>query len=207
MPIPSLLSCPRMLLLPLVFNQVRKLRANLAELNTASVCLSVNRWMTALTRGILLLLINFYKHFTKPLFFTFRSTVSMGIRVIQYAPSQQQGRQPCTIVRRDFVLSPGDLEMELNLDKQVTNIQYFKKCNTTANIKYLKPSSTTTVTPLQFTLQSKIAATRLWRKCELKSCSALTFAFSNMELTRHPFTPSILRKLSLFFNHIFYLLI
>ena len=49
----------------------------------------------------------------------------MGIRVIQYAPSQQQGRQPCTIVRRDFVLSPGDLEMELNLDKQVTIIQYF----------------------------------------------------------------------------------
>ena len=48
----------------------------------------------------------------------------MGIRVIQYAPSQQQGRQPCTIVRRDFVLSPGDLEMELNLDKQVTNTSF-----------------------------------------------------------------------------------
>jgi len=48
-----------------------------------------------------------------------RSTVSMGIRVIQFAPSQQQGRQPCTIVRRDFVLSPGDLEMELNLEKQL----------------------------------------------------------------------------------------
>jgi arrestin-1 len=48
-----------------------------------------------------------------------RSTVSMSIRVIQYAPSQQQGRQPCTIVRRDFVLSPGDLEMELTLDKQL----------------------------------------------------------------------------------------
>nr|CAH0100761.1 unnamed protein product [Daphnia galeata] len=49
-----------------------------------------------------------------------RSTVSMGIRVIQFAPSQgQQGRQPCTVVRRDFVLSPGDLEMEINLDKQL----------------------------------------------------------------------------------------
>ena len=44
----------------------------------------------------------------------------MNIRVIQYAPSQTTGRQPCTIVRRDFVLSPGDLEMELTLDKQVT---------------------------------------------------------------------------------------
>ncbi len=46
----------------------------------------------------------------------------MGIRVIQFAPSQQTGRQPCTIVRRDFVLSPGDLEMELNLDKQVDHL-------------------------------------------------------------------------------------
>lgn len=51
----------------------------------------------------------------------------MGIRVIQYAPSQQQGRQPCTVVRRDFVLSPGDLEMELNLDKQVLFIQLITK--------------------------------------------------------------------------------
>lgn len=51
---------------------------------------------------------------------TDRSTVSMSIRVIQYAPSHQaHGRQPCTVVRRDFVLSPGDLEMELTLDKQV----------------------------------------------------------------------------------------
>lgn len=139
MPIPSHLSCPRMLLLPLLFNQVRKLQANLAELSIVSVCLSVNRWMTALTRGILLLFFKFifmillnhflfvfflsvclFVFFCFLFFFTFRSTVSMGIRVIQYAPSQQQGRQPCTIVRRDFVLSPGDLEMELNLDKQVT---------------------------------------------------------------------------------------
>jgi hypothetical protein len=50
----------------------------------------------------------------------------MGIRVIQFAPSQgQQGRQPCTVVRRDFVLSPGDLEMEINLDKQVIEINWY----------------------------------------------------------------------------------
>ena len=54
-----------------------------------------------------------------------RSTVNMSIRVIQYAPSHQaHGRQPCTVVRRDFVLSPGDLEMELTLDKQVTIFQH-----------------------------------------------------------------------------------
>jgi len=49
-----------------------------------------------------------------------RSTVSMSIRIIQFAPTHQaHGRQPCTVVRRDFVLSPGDLEMELTLDKQL----------------------------------------------------------------------------------------
>lgn len=48
-----------------------------------------------------------------------RSTVSMTIRKVQYAPSKQ-GRQPCTVVRKDFMLSPGELELEVTLDKQVT---------------------------------------------------------------------------------------
>lgn len=42
----------------------------------------------------------------------------MAIRKIQYAPSKQ-GRQPCTVVRKDFMLSPGELELEVTLDKQV----------------------------------------------------------------------------------------
>ncbi|XP_069698638.1 arrestin homolog [Periplaneta americana] len=47
-----------------------------------------------------------------------RSTVTLGIRKIQYAPSKQ-GRQPCTVVRKDFMLSPGELELEVTLDKQL----------------------------------------------------------------------------------------
>lgn len=47
-----------------------------------------------------------------------RSTVALGIRKVQYAPSKQ-GRQPCTIVRKDFMLSPGELELEVVLDKQL----------------------------------------------------------------------------------------
>ncbi|XP_044266595.1 arrestin homolog [Tribolium madens] len=47
-----------------------------------------------------------------------RSTVSMAIRKVQYAPSKQ-GRQPCTVVRKDFMLSPGELELEVTLDKQL----------------------------------------------------------------------------------------
>lgn len=47
-----------------------------------------------------------------------RSTVSLGIRKVQYAPSKQ-GSQPCTVVRKDFMLSPGELEMEVTLDKQL----------------------------------------------------------------------------------------
>lgn len=47
-----------------------------------------------------------------------RSTVTLGIRKVQFAPSKQ-GNQPCTVVRKDFMLSPGELEMEVTLDKQV----------------------------------------------------------------------------------------
>ncbi|XP_012256297.2 phosrestin-2 [Athalia rosae] len=47
-----------------------------------------------------------------------RSTVSLGIRKIQFAPTKQ-GRQPCTVVRKDFLLSPGELELEVTLDKQL----------------------------------------------------------------------------------------
>lgn len=42
----------------------------------------------------------------------------MGIRKVQYAPAKQ-GTQPCTIVRKDFLLSPGELELEVTLDKQL----------------------------------------------------------------------------------------
>ena len=42
----------------------------------------------------------------------------MGIRKIQFAPTRQ-GRQPCTVVRKDFLMSPGELELEVTLDKQV----------------------------------------------------------------------------------------
>jgi len=47
-----------------------------------------------------------------------RSTVNLGIRKIQYAPPKK-GRQPCTLVRKDFMLSPGELELEATLDKQL----------------------------------------------------------------------------------------
>lgn len=47
-----------------------------------------------------------------------RSTVLMGVRKIQYAPTKQ-GHQPCTLVRKDFLLSPGELELEVTLDKQL----------------------------------------------------------------------------------------
>lgn len=49
-----------------------------------------------------------------------RSTVTLGIRKIQYAPTKQ-GAQPYTVVRKDFMLSPGELELEVTLDKQLYN--------------------------------------------------------------------------------------
>lgn len=58
-----------------------------------------------------------------------RSTVALGIRKIQFAPSKQ-GAQPCTIVRKDFMLSPGELELEVTLDKQL----YFHGEKIAANV-------------------------------------------------------------------------
>eukprot|EP00095_Tigriopus_kingsejongensis_P012672 maker-scaffold22_size673200-snap-gene-2.19 protein:Tk12672 transcript:maker-scaffold22_size673200-snap-gene-2.19-mRNA-1 annotation:"arrestin1 precursor" len=47
-----------------------------------------------------------------------RSAVSLAIRKIQYAPTKP-GRQPCTVVRKDFMFSPGELELEATLDRQL----------------------------------------------------------------------------------------
>lgn len=47
-----------------------------------------------------------------------RSTLTLGVRKVQFAPTKQ-GSQPCTIVRKDFLLSPGELELEVTLDKQL----------------------------------------------------------------------------------------
>ena len=46
------------------------------------------------------------------------SRVNLAIRKIQYAPTKP-GRQPCTVVRKDFALSPGELELEATLSKQL----------------------------------------------------------------------------------------
>lgn len=48
----------------------------------------------------------------------------MAIRKVQYAPTKP-GKQPCTVVRKDFMLSPGELELEVTLDKQVFCIIIF----------------------------------------------------------------------------------
>lgn len=58
-----------------------------------------------------------------------RSTVTLGIRKVQFAPSKS-GSQPCTIVRKDFMLSPGELELEVTLDKQL----YFHEERISVNI-------------------------------------------------------------------------
>lgn len=46
--------------------------------------------------------------------------MAMRIRKVQYAPVMRPlNRHPCTIVRKDFMFSPGQLELEAALDKQV----------------------------------------------------------------------------------------
>lgn len=50
----------------------------------------------------------------------------LGIRKIQFAPPKG-GEQPYAIVHKDFLLSPGQLELEVSLDKQVSIIKFSRK--------------------------------------------------------------------------------
>jgi len=47
-----------------------------------------------------------------------RTGVNMAIRKIQFAPTRQ-GRQPSTTVRKDFMFSQGEMELESTLDRQL----------------------------------------------------------------------------------------
>lgn len=52
--------------------------------------------------------------------FFYRSSVAMRIRKVQFAPVMRPlSKYPCTVVRKDFMFSPGQLELEAVLDKQV----------------------------------------------------------------------------------------
>jgi len=46
------------------------------------------------------------------------TSVNMAVRKIQFAPTRQ-GRQPSTTVRKDFMFSQGELELEATLDRQL----------------------------------------------------------------------------------------
>lgn len=47
------------------------------------------------------------------------SIIRFGVKKIQYAPADSC--QPCKIVRKNFLLSPGELELQVILDKQIYN--------------------------------------------------------------------------------------
>jgi len=70
------------------------------------------------------------------------SQVNMAIRKIQFAPTKP-GRQPCTVVRKDFALSPGELELEATLNKQLyhhgenINVAMCIKNNSSKTVKKL----------------------------------------------------------------------
>lgn len=58
----------------------------------------------------------------------------MRIRKIQFAPVMRPlSRHPCTIVRKDFMFSPGQLELEAVLDKQVSHVRLTIKIITLSN--------------------------------------------------------------------------
>lgn len=80
----------------------------------------------------------------------FRSTIQLNIRRIQFAPSKT-GRQPCTIVRKDFMLSPGELELEVTLDKQL----YYHSEKIAVNIS-IRNHSNKTVKKIKAAVQQSV---------------------------------------------------
>ncbi|XP_045601202.1 arrestin homolog [Procambarus clarkii] len=79
-----------------------------------------------------------------------RSTIQLNIRRIQFAPSKS-GRQPCTIVRKDFLMSPGELELEVTLDKQL----YYHNDKIAVNI-IVKNHSNKTVKKIKAAVQQSV---------------------------------------------------
>ncbi|XP_050732471.1 arrestin homolog [Eriocheir sinensis] len=110
-----------------------------------------------------------------------RSTVQLNIRRIQFAPSRQ-GRQPCTIVRKDFMLSPGELELEVNLDKQLyyhnekIAINILVKNHSNKTVKKLKAAVQQSVDICLFTggqYRSTVASVETQEGCPVSPGSAL----------------------------------
>ncbi|XP_037777349.1 arrestin homolog [Penaeus monodon] len=110
-----------------------------------------------------------------------RSTIQLNIRRIQFAPSKT-GRQPCTIVRKDFMLSPGELELEVTLDKQLyyhgekIAINVTIKNNSNKTVKKIKAAVQQSVDICLFSggqFKSTVASVETQEGCPVSPGSAL----------------------------------
>jgi len=59
-----------------------------------------------------------------------RNSVTLAVRKVQYAPATGSKRQPSTLVSKGFTLSPGKLNLEVTLDKEI----YYHGEQVTANL-------------------------------------------------------------------------
>ncbi|XP_042885555.1 arrestin homolog [Penaeus japonicus] len=68
-----------------------------------------------------------------------RNSVSFAVRKVQFAPSESSNRQPQTLVSKSFTLSPGKLNLEVTLDRDV----YFHGQNVDARLSINNASKKT----------------------------------------------------------------
>ncbi|KAG1660949.1 Arrestin [Nymphon striatum] len=110
-----------------------------------------------------------------------RHTITLGIRKIQYAPSTT-GKQPCTVIRKDFLLSPGQMEIEVRLDKQIYHhgemISVSMSINNFSNktVKKISASVTQSVDISMFTsgqYKTSVANIETQEGCPVSSGSAI----------------------------------
>lgn len=92
-----------------------------------------NQWKKRITKGLKCFLkrIIFLHLLASPLpvlfifiFFSFRNSVRLVIRKVQYAP-ETPGPQPMVETTRSFLMSDRSLHLEASLDKEVSNFAYF----------------------------------------------------------------------------------
>ena len=100
----------------------------------------------------------------------------MVFRKIQYAPTRP-GRQPSTTVRKDFMFSPGELELEGSLDRQLyhhgddVKVAFLVRNNSSKTVKKINVSVVQCIDIAMFTGGHHTARITQMETTEVGHCS------------------------------------
>jgi len=125
-----------------------------------------------------------------------KHSVNMAIRKIQFAPTTP-GRQPSTTVRKDFMFSPGELELEATLDRQLyhhgddVKVSFIVRNNSNKTVKKIQVNVVQCIDIAMFTgghHNARITGVESTEGCPIGPGSTLT-----KEVTLYPTTKGQLK--------------